>query len=1097
MEDQQEDVDTLLAHLAEVLELKDTEPHQIASLFAITMYEKFTRSGIKQQIDTAISFAQMSLHYEHNEPEVTNGLLSNLGVFLESRYERTGDIADLEEAIQVARRAAASTPKDHFNLAIYLDNLGNKLQRRYERTGDIADLEEAIQVAQQAVTSTPKDHSNLAGYLNNFGSKLKRRYERTGDIANLEEAIQVARQAVTSTPKDHSDLAMYLDNLGSKLQRRYERTGDIANLEEAIQVARQAVTSTPEDHSDLVGYLNNLGNKLQRRYEWTGDMADLEEAIQVARRAVVSTPKDHSDLAGYLNNLGSKLERRYERTGDIADLEEAIQVARQAVTSTPKDYSDLAIYLDNLGSKLESRYERIGDMADLEEAIQVARQAVASTPEDYSDLAGYLKNLGSKLESRYQRIGDIVDLEEAIHVARQAVTSTPEDYFDLAIYLDNFGNKLESWYKQTGDIADLEEAIQVARQAVASTPKDHSNLVGYLNNLSSKLQRRYERIGDIADLEEAIQVARQAVTSTPKDHSDLAGYLNNLGSKLQRRFERTGDMADLEEANRVFGRSWTSYSSAPFTRIYAASRCLKLLFHLKQYDEAAEIAVSVTDLLPIVNAQSLDRNDRQHVISRFAGIAADACGVLLRARDPETALQYLEKGRAVILGQMIDNWSDLSSLIKAHPVLAIKFKTLRNTINARSGHSSTESDRLLAAQRRRAAAAELELCIQSIQGVPGQELFMAAQSIEAMQACAVGGNVVVVNVSHLRSDAIIVSPTGIGTIRLPSLSAADAEIWIGKQWHGLRSERGARNKEYAEFLKWLWEVCVKHVLDAIDCTKSVSIECFSRIWWIGTGLASSMPFHAAGDHSPGSTENTFNHVISSYAPSIKTLSYSRSRCSVDIGLQLKSLIATMPVTPGMKPGLDRLPGVLDERRSVMEILRHYTTVEEIEQPSAEAVIHSLEECNIAHFACHGRTNYIDPSSSGLILQRKDESWSVVQDVLTVHDLSEINLQYAQLAYLSACSTAENKAALLADEAIHVVSGFQVAGFPHVIGCLWPSVDRVCVEVARGFYALLVEQDVLRLESRGIAAALHTSVMEVRAKDWKQPLNWAQFVHYGA
>lgn len=43
---------------------------------------------------------------------------------------------------------------------------------------------------------------------------------------------------------------------------------------------------------------------------------------------------------------------------------------------------------------------------------------------------------------------------------------------------------------------------------------------------------------------------------------------------------------------------------------------------------------------------------------------------------------------------------------------------------------------------------------------------------------------------------------------------------------------------------------------------------------------------------------------------------------------------------------------------------------------------------------------------------------------------------------------------------------------------------MCVEVARGFYASLVEQGVLRLESRGIAAALHTSVMEGRAKDWK-------------
>ena len=91
----------------------------------------------------------------------------------------------------------------------------------------------------------------------------------------------------------------------------------------------------------------------------------------------------------------------------------------------------------------------------------------------------------------------------------------------------------------------------------------------------------------------------------------------------------------------------------------------------------------------------------------------------------------------------------------------------------------------------------------------------------------------------------------------------------------------------------------------------------------------------------------------------------------------------------------------------------------------------------------------------------------------MHNLSEINILHTQLAYLSA---------RLANEAIHVVSGFQVAGFPHVIGCLWLSVDRVYVEVARGFYASLVEQGVLRLESRGIAAALHISVIEERAKD---------------
>ena len=127
MEAQREDVNGLLAHLAKELEIGDDEPYEIASTVASMMYEEFKRNGIKEQIDMAISFAQISLRYEHHKPEITNRLLSNLGALLGSRYERTRDMTDLEEAIQIARQAVASTPEDHSDLAGPLNNLGNWL----------------------------------------------------------------------------------------------------------------------------------------------------------------------------------------------------------------------------------------------------------------------------------------------------------------------------------------------------------------------------------------------------------------------------------------------------------------------------------------------------------------------------------------------------------------------------------------------------------------------------------------------------------------------------------------------------------------------------------------------------------------------------------------------------------------------------------------------------------------------------------------------------------------------------------------------------------------------------------------------------------
>ena len=58
--------------------------------------------------------------------------LSNLGIALLARFERTGDQADLDAAVGNLRAAVAATPAGHPNRAAYLSNLGNALQTRFE-----------------------------------------------------------------------------------------------------------------------------------------------------------------------------------------------------------------------------------------------------------------------------------------------------------------------------------------------------------------------------------------------------------------------------------------------------------------------------------------------------------------------------------------------------------------------------------------------------------------------------------------------------------------------------------------------------------------------------------------------------------------------------------------------------------------------------------------------------------------------------------------------------------------------------------------------------------------------------------------------------
>ena len=136
----------------------------------------------------------------------------------------------------------AATPADHPDRAATLSNLGVALRTRFERAGDRADLDAAIdrrasrrwRPARPTTPTAPCACPTSA-------VALRARFERTGDRADLDAAIDVGRQAVAATPADHPDRAGRLSNLGVALPTRFERAGDRADLDAAIDAGRQAV----------------------------------------------------------------------------------------------------------------------------------------------------------------------------------------------------------------------------------------------------------------------------------------------------------------------------------------------------------------------------------------------------------------------------------------------------------------------------------------------------------------------------------------------------------------------------------------------------------------------------------------------------------------------------------------------------------------------------------------------------------------------------------------------------------------------------------------------------------------------------------------
>lgn len=87
----------------------------------------------------------------------------------------------------------AVTPADHPDRPAYLNNLSAFLSSRYDRIGNLDDLEAAIGHAHDAVAATPRGHPDRAARLNNLSNRLSSRYDLTSSLDDLEAAIWFAR----------------------------------------------------------------------------------------------------------------------------------------------------------------------------------------------------------------------------------------------------------------------------------------------------------------------------------------------------------------------------------------------------------------------------------------------------------------------------------------------------------------------------------------------------------------------------------------------------------------------------------------------------------------------------------------------------------------------------------------------------------------------------------------------------------------------------------------------------------------------------------------------------------------------------------------
>jgi hypothetical protein len=994
---------------------------------------------------------------------------------------------------------------------------GTTLLGEAERTGDRVALTSAIDLLQQAVASCPADHPDRAAMLSNLGGALRTRFASTGDQADLDTAITAGQQALAAAPAGYPHRVAIMSTLSGALQIRFASTGERADLDMAVDLLQQAVVATPVGHPDRARRLSDLGILLQIPFASTGERADLGMAVDLLQQAVVATPVGHPDRARRLSDLGIALRTRFVSSGDRADLDASITAGQQAVAASRADHPDRAGMLSTLSVALDTRFSWTGDQADLDAAVDLLQQAVAATPVGHPGRAGMLSNLGIALQGRFSRTGDLADLDASITAGEQAVTASPDNHPDRAGRLSNLSGALRDRFASTGALADLDAAIVHLQQVVAASPADHHHRAGWLSNLSVALWDRFSRTGDQADLRAVVDLLQQAVAATSDDHPDRAQRLSNLGVALRARFASTGDQADLDAAIALHQQAVAVEAASPRVRAIAAREWGRTGGSGRRWQEAVAGFEVAAGLLGLVAPRSLARGDQEHLLGELGGLGADAAACCVHAGLRDRAVELFEQGRGVLLGQALETRTDLTVLAELYPGLAARFTALRDDLDQASAPSpptapsarvgETDTDARVGAgrrstERRRAAVMAFDQIIAEIRGLPAFGGFLRPPPVSELLAAATQGPVVVVTVSEFGSHALILAGNGVlAPVPLHGLTPETVRDRVAAflgvvdyPWSVADGTGGPMAEQrLGDTLGWLWEELAGPVLDRLGISGPPrNDQPWPRLWWCVSGLLSFLPVHAAGRHSTwadAAPATVIDRVISSYTPTIRALTYARRPGPATVGdgsdqpgAGDRVVAVAMPHTPGAPD----LPGAQAESTMLQRRLPGRVTVLTGEQATHDAVLAALPDGRWAHLACHGDSDLNNPSASCLLLTDHR------QRPLTVADVARLRLDDARLAFLSACSTAQ-PGRRLADEAIHLASAFQLAGYRHVIATLWPIGDQHAVDLAADIYTALIT-----VGDGDVAGAVHAAVRRMRRRwGWDTPSVWASHIHVGA
>jgi hypothetical protein len=895
-------------------------------------------------------------------------------------------------------------------------------------------------------------------------------FRETGQVEPLRRAVGLWEWATAADDVDSPvlhELAVALLDLAT-----FEDRG--SNLVRAGQViVRIAPTGAVPERAEAT-YWSTRSLAMGALFEHTGEDEFREDAIYQAAHAVTSAGQPAEPGSAYA--LGEAFRISYEATGSLEDLERAVIAFREAVGLDLR-----AEHLLGLARALRLLYPTNGDEQMLRDAVDTARRALAAARPSDPRRHLYLENAAhARLLSHTASAGPgVVDV--AVALQRLAIGSMPEAYPRRTAAIGLLGDLWLARYEKARAPADLDgglEAALVAMRLSQGQADHHRHLARY-----GRLARHVFELsdGDAAHLYRGLRATAKALDTEGLPEVARGSYLLQM-AKLSVEYHKHDPTAEIDpDIRKLLYRCISIDGQEPQVLAEAGRLWADLAIAAESWSEAGAACFTALRAMWRMAGLDVSRESQESTLARFSGLASLGAACMVREGDRMTALAILEVGRCVMMTQDLDLYGEVQALQRSDPDLS---RRLAEQLKQRDEAAALLDRRPFAgvggptadgrtSDIRRVAARNLQILASEVRKVGGHEDFMTVPSDDRLLAAARHGPIVTINVSPLRSDALVMQPAGVTVIPLPAVTPAAVDDLTRIFLAAAEDPDPSAGETMLDCLEWLWDNLAEPVLKVAAPRGDGPLP---RMWWCPTGQLSFLPLHAAGHHREDGGRTVLARAVSSYTPNIMALERIRSRQSTsppDANLLAVAVSRTAS-------GEEELPGARSEASAIAEVHAGTTTVEDAEV-TRTSLLRALPGYRRVHFMCHAVSEPDRPSLSRLMLYD-------THDAMTVRDIARLDLSGVELAYLSACDAA-TPSAVITDEAVHIAGAFLIAGYPDVVGTLWPMLDVVGAQLASTFYRRLTE-------GTGPAHALHDTVTELYRSARDSPVLWANLVHFG-